>query len=73
MTIHAMDGYGSAPPLLSEHSVRLSTEERGREYVLVVDSQGTVREVGPSPSPPSLSRLHFRPGNRPRRLLVRIE
>jgi putative zinc finger protein len=73
LTVHSIDGYGAAPPLLSEGPVELSPQERGREYVLLLDSQGVVREVRPSPSPAALSRLHFRPGSRPRRLLVRVE
>jgi hypothetical protein len=73
LTFHSIDGYGSAPPLLPEGPVELSPQERGREYVLLLDSQGVVREVRPSPAPAALSRLHFRPGSRPRRLLVRVE
>jgi anti-sigma factor RsiW len=73
LTVHSIDGYGSAPPLLPGGPVELSPQERGREYVLLLDSQGVVREVRPSPAPAALSRLHFRPGSRPRRLLVRIQ
>jgi hypothetical protein len=73
LTFHSIDGYGSAPPLLFDEAIQLSPQERGREYVLLLDSQGAVREVRPSPAPEVLSRLHFRPGSRPRRLLVRVE
>lgn len=73
LRVHSIDGYGAAPPLLKEGPVELSREERGREYILLLDSQGVVREVRPSPAPAALSRLHFRPGSRPRRLLVRVE
>ncbi len=73
LRIHSIDGYGAAPPLLPEGPVELSPQERGREYVLLLDSQGVVREVRPSPAPAALSRLHFRPGSRPRRVVVRIE
>jgi len=73
LTFHSIDGYGSAPPLLSDDAIELSPQERGREYVLLLDSQGAVREVRPSSAPAALSRLHFRPGSRPRRLIVRVE
>jgi hypothetical protein len=73
LTFHSIDGYGSAPPLLSDDVIELSPQERGREYVLLLDSQGVVREVRPSSAPAVLSRLHFRPGSRPRRLIVRVE
>ncbi len=73
LRIHSIDGYGAAPPLLPEGPVELSPQERGREYVLLLDSQGVVREVRPSPAPAALSRLHFHPGSRPRRVVVRIE
>jgi hypothetical protein len=73
LTYHSIDGYGAAPPLISEGPVELSAQERGREYVLLLDSQGVVREVRPAPAPEALSRLTFRPGSRPRRLLVRVE
>lgn len=73
LTVHSIDGYGAAPAILPEGPVALSPQERGREYVLLLDSQGVVREVRPSPAPAALSRLHFRPGSRPRRLLVRVE
>ena len=73
LTIQSIDGYGSAPARGSEGPVERSPQERGREYILLLDSQGVVREVRPSPAPAALSRLHFHPGRRPRRLLVRIE
>jgi len=73
LTVHSIDGYGSAPALVLGGPVELSPQERGREYILLLDSQGTVREVRPSPAPEALSRLHFHPGSRPRRLLVRVE
>lgn len=73
LTVRSIDGYGAAPALLPDGSIELSPQERGREYVLLLDSQGVVREVRPSPAPAALSSLHFRPGSRPRRLLVRVE
>lgn len=97
MVIEAIDGFGAPPPLLSEARIEIGAGERERRYILLVDSQGMVREVSPelrkdealnvpeaSPSgaqlarpesgaPASLARLRFKPGNRPRRLLVRFE
>ena len=73
LTYHSIDGYGAAPPILSGEPLTLPREERGREYVLFLDSQGAVREVRPTPAPDALSRLHVRAGSRPRRVLVRIE
>jgi hypothetical protein len=73
LTVRSIDGYGAAPPILSGEPLALSREERGREYILFVDSQGAVREVRPTPAPDALSRLRFHAGSRPRRVLVRIE
>lgn len=93
-SVSEIDGFGAPPALVSREGIELPSSVRGREYVLVVDSQGTVRQVSPvssrdSAAPPavrerpvaraesavpaSLSRLQFAPGNRPRRLLVRID
>lgn len=94
LTVSEIDGFGAPPALVSRVPMELPSSERGRAYVLIVDSQGTVRQVSPvsagdsAPPPPArkreiaraqsavplpLSRLHFAPGNRPRRLLVRID
>jgi hypothetical protein len=73
LTFHSIDGFGPAPARVLDGPLELSPQERGREYILLLDSQGTVREVRPSPAPEALSRLHFHPGSRPRRLLVRVE
>jgi hypothetical protein len=93
LSISEIDGFGAPPALLSEVRIDLPASERGHEYVLRVDSQGTVREVSRADlqdsnrpagarkqiakaepaAPPPLSRLRFEPGNRPRRLLVRID
>jgi hypothetical protein len=89
LSIREIDGFGAPPDLLSEFRIDLPASERGREYVLRVDSQGTVRGVSRADlqdsaprrqiakaepaAPPLLSRLLFEPGNRPRRLLVRID
>lgn len=86
LSIEAIDGFGGAPPLLSENRVALPVSFRGHGFILHVDLQGKVTEVGPGPSLGSvatvgsttpahaeLSNLRFKPGNRPRRLLVRFE
>jgi len=74
LTVRSIDGYGPAPELLpGGPPLVLPSAERGREYVLLLDSQGAVHEVRPTPAPEELSRLHFRGGSRPRRVLVRIE
>ena len=74
LTVRSIDGYGPAPELLpGGPPLVLPSAERGREYVLLLDSQGAVREVRPTPAPEELSRLHFRAGSQPGRVLVRIE
>ncbi len=89
LSFTAIDGFGAPPPPLPDVSIELPAAERGRQYVLLVDSQGSVKEVSPGANPKAaepqpkiaasrgasspLSRLRFQPGNRPRRLLVRIE
>lgn len=86
LRIESIDGFGAAPPLLSSERMALPATYRGHEFILNVDSQGNVSEVGPAPSrerrearavpataPTALSELRFEPGNRPRRLLVRFE
>jgi hypothetical protein len=97
MFIAAIDGFGAPPPLLSEARIEISAGERERRYILLVDSQGMVREVSAEPrkdetihvpeasasgaqlarpdsgTAASIARLRFKPGNRPRRLLLRFE
>lgn len=97
MVIEAIDGHGAPPPLLSEARREILTGERGRRYILLVDSQGAVKEVSPdarkdealeareapaaavsmarpaTATSAALAELRFKPGNRPRRLLVRFE
>lgn len=92
LTILPWDGYGSAPRRLEPHPA-LSTEYRGREFILMVDALGRVRDIKPyarsakpradesaadtaaiEPTvPEALKGLRFAPGDRPRRLLLRIE
>src|SRR5207253_2969434 len=84
MTFQAIDGSGSPPSLLSTEHLDLPIDERGREYILLLDAQGIVRGVTPQPAirggairqvdaSGALFRLRFAAGNRPRRLLVRFE
>jgi hypothetical protein len=47
LSIHEADGFGAPPSLLSEPRIELPPAERGHEYLLLVDSQGIVREVSP--------------------------
>jgi hypothetical protein len=86
LRIESIDGYGAAPPLLSSERIAWPASFRGHEFILNVDSQGNVSEVGPgrpperreaqavpATAPTALSKLRFEPGNRPRRLLARLE
>jgi hypothetical protein len=82
LSISEVDGFGAPPALVSKIRIDLPATERGREYMLIVDSQGMVRQVSRASSedsdrlaaaPLPLSQLRFEPGNRPRRLLVRID
>lgn len=94
LSILEFDGFGPAPRVRSDPSLELPLAERGREYVLHVNSQGTVWKVEARPekaesefadepraaisrkeasSASPLLQMRFEPGNRPRRLLVRIE
>lgn len=47
LVIEAIDGYGAPPPLLSEARLEVQPGERGLRYILLVDSQGAVKEVSP--------------------------
>jgi len=84
MSFQAIDGFGSPPTLLSTAHLDLPVDERGREYVVLLDAQGIVRGVTPpsavrggairqGDASGALFRLRFAAGNRPRRLLVRFE
>lgn len=74
VTVHEIDGFGSPPALRSAMRLDLPVSERGHEYVLLVDAQGSVRGVRPENEVGrAISRLRFEAGPRPRRLRVRIE
>lgn len=79
-----LDGHGAAPSLLDASGITLAAEERG-QYVVVVDAQGSVEsvertgarrdEAKASKELPAenLKKLRFAAGDRPRRLLLRID
>ena len=92
LTVRAVDGQGTPPALASRIPEEAFAPLRGREFVLVVEAQGRVRDVLPSSEtgfvarsdarmaaahPPgaldALRALRFAPGDRPRRLVVRVE
>ncbi len=95
LSARALDEAGPAPAFASQPTARALAPLRGREFVVVVETDGRVREVlpppgsgmllkqkaarapeaaasAPLPSSPLLE-LRFAPGERPRRLLVRVE
>ena len=85
----SLDGSSSPPEILSPSAAGVPSNLRGRSFVLIVDAGGRVRQVRPhggagaagalstqdsdAPGPPSLLALRFRPGDRQRRLLLRVE
>ncbi|MGH9363685.1 MAG: anti-sigma factor family protein [Thermoanaerobaculia bacterium] len=92
LVILPADTGGSVPALLPGASLEPLAAERGRVFLLIVETQGRVREVRRADTdkslrvrvgaadgklPPAdlrvLLDLRFAPGDRPRRLLVRVE
>ena len=86
LAVVVVDQAGTAPAILTPDAAVLLSGERGRQYLLLVGSDGRVREARQSDSrkgfasepeaaqaPPSVWNLRFAPGDRPRRLLLRIE
>lgn len=74
LSVREADGFGAPPLLRSGARIALPSNERGREYLVLVDSQGIVRGVTPErEASVALSRIRFEPGQRPRRLLVRFD
>ncbi len=92
LSVRALDGQGAAPALISHLPDERFAPLRGSEFVVVVETQGRVRDVLPSANDGFLARrepstaqaapagamdalraLRFAPGDRPRRLLIRIE
>ena len=85
ITVTALDREGSAPALLNAAGLPLGDADRG-QYVLTVGADGVPLEVGASglerkklgvsvsaSVTDSLRKMRFEPGDRPRRLLVRVE
>ena len=85
--IAVADGQGSAPDVVNADHVALTTADRG-EYVLVIRPDGSVasaersedkktkalrKDAAAAGAPGELWRLKFRPGDHPRRLVVRVE
>jgi hypothetical protein len=95
LSVRALDGQGSAPALEAHPPDERLASLRGREFVLIVEAQGRVREVQPTANDgfaprmkaqstradanaaadpaAALHELRFAPGDRPRRLLVKVE
>ncbi len=88
LVIRQADGAGAAPVLLRPGDADVPATLRGRSFLLVIDAAGRVRETvatgrggredGATDARkeeviPSLFSLRFAPGDRPRRLLLRVE
>ena len=85
ITVTVLDREGAAPALLNAAELSLSGADRG-QYLLTVGADGVPLEVGPleperkklgvsasASATDSLRKMRFEPGDRPRRLLVRVE
>ena len=93
LVLVSLDGQGDAPEIVSAGVAELLSDLRGRQYFLLVEASGRVREARPNgkeqlrkrarakdalenaaaAAPPSVWSLRFRPTDRARRLLLRIE
>jgi hypothetical protein len=92
LVIVSLDGQGNAPEIVSAGAAELLSDLRGRQYFLLVEASGRVREArtngkehlqkrarardaleNAAAAPPSVLSLRFRPSDRPRRLLLRVE
>ena len=79
--ILAADGFGPPPAVVSRPAAARLAALRGHEFVLLVETGGRVRSAVPAgttaPGTPSgadvLREIVFSPGDRPRRLTVRVE
>jgi hypothetical protein len=76
----AADGGGTPPPILTRPDAPRLSALRGREFVLLVETGGRVRSVAsagsaaaPGAEADVLRQMVFGPGDRPRRLSVRVE
>jgi hypothetical protein len=92
LVLVSLDGEGNAPEIVSAGAAERLSDLRGRQYFLIVEASGRVREaraesrqerlqkrnmardaVEIAAAPPAVRSLRFRPGDRPRRLLLRVE
>jgi hypothetical protein len=91
LVILPLDGEGNPPDVLNPDASELLAGLRGRQYVLLIEAAGRVREarldspasrgararakasVESAAAPPPVLGLRFKPGDRPRRLLLRVE
>ncbi len=91
LVIVSLDGQGDAPEILSAGAAELLADLKGRQYFLLVEASGRVREartnvkerlqkrargkdaVEGAAAPPSVWGLRFRPTDRARRLLLRVD
>jgi len=91
LLVVALDGEGNAPEIVSAGAAERLSDLRGRQYFLIVEASGRVREARAESrqerlrkrnrttgaveisAPPAVRSLRFRPGDRPRRLLLRVE
>ena len=76
----AADGEGTPPPIVTRPDAPRLSALRGREFVLLVETGGRVRSVAAAGSAAAagaeadvLRQMVFGPGDRPRRLSVRVE
>jgi hypothetical protein len=91
LVILPLDGGGNPPEILTPDASEALSSLRGRQYLLLVEAAGRVREakleapaspasrsraksaVEGAAAPPPVLGLRFKPGDRPRRLLLRVE
>jgi hypothetical protein len=92
LVIVSLDGQGNAPEIVSGGAKESLADLRGRQYFLIIEASGRVREASTSsgkslqkrarakdalenapPAPPAVLSLRFRPTDRARRVLLRIE
>jgi len=95
LVVVSLDGQGNAPEIVSAGAAERLSDLRGRQYFLIVEAGGRVREAraegrkehlqkrrsmardavesAAAAVPPSVWSLRFRPTDRPRRLLLRVE
>lgn len=89
LVLTSLDGQGGAPEIITPGASELLADLRGRQYFLLVEASGHVREVRPDGKrerkqamsrdaleeavPQAVRDLRFQATDRPRRLLLKIE